>query len=217
MKTFKAVLFDLDGTLLNTLKDLADSINKVLSRMNVPVHPTAAYKYFVGDGIEKLASRVLPKNCQQEETIRQCIEEIKREYGAHWQDTTMPYDGIMDMLNNLKGKGLRLVILSNKPNDLTQANVTHFFGKDLFDYIAGAMPEIPKKPNPDGAIRIAETLGIKPEHFLYIGDTATDMKTALGAGMFPMGVLWGFRTAEELLENGGQVLVSHPADILKYI
>lgn len=217
MRQFKAVLFDLDGTLLDTLDDLADSMNRVLARMKLPVHPTEAYKYFVGDGMEKLAQRVLPETAGDSATIQRCIENMKQEYGAHWADNSKPYEGIPEMLDSLREQGMRMVILSNKPDNFTKATVEHFFGKNLFEIVAGARPEIKKKPDPAGAILIADKIGLDPGEFLYLGDTATDMKTAVRAGMFPLGALWGFRTADELQESGAKKLLAAPGDILKLL
>ena len=217
MKQFKAVLFDLDGTLLDTLDDLADSMNRVLARMKFPVHPTDAYKYFVGDGMDILARRVLPETARDSRTIQSCIENMKKEYGAHWADRSKPYDGIPEMLEELKKQGMRLVVLSNKPDNFTRATVSHFFADDMFEIVAGARPEIKKKPDPAGAIIIADKIGLEPGRFLYLGDTATDMKTAVSAGMFPLGALWGFRTADELLDSGARELLAAPGEILKYL
>jgi phosphoglycolate phosphatase len=217
MGQFKAVLFDLDGTLLDTLDDLADSMNRVLARMKFPVHPTNAYKYFVGDGMDELARRVLPETARDSSTIQNCIADMKQDYGAHWADNSKPYDGIPEMLDALREQGMRLVVLSNKPDNFTRATVEHFFPENMFELVAGARPEIKKKPDPAGAIIIADKIGLNPQQFLYLGDTATDMKTAVQAGMFPLGALWGFRTAEELQDSGAESLLKTPDEILNYI
>lgn len=215
--TVKAIIFDLDGTLLNTLEDLADSMNRVLVRMGFPTHPADAYKYFVGDGIEILASRVLPENHQNRHTVKSCVEEMKREYGAHWQDTTCPYNGVNDMLHALSKRNISLNILSNKPDALTQITVSAFFPSYSFDIVAGAKKEIPKKPDPTSALHIVKTLKLSRDQFLYLGDTNTDMATAKNAGIFAIGALWGFRTASELRASGAQALLEQPLDILQHI
>ena len=217
MRDFKAVLFDLDGTLLDTLDDLADSMNRVLKEMDCPVHPTEAYKYFVGEGIEILARRVLPEKLRNEKKIKTCVMEMRRVYGDHWADKTKPYDGIPELLSDLRANGLRLAVLSNKPDDLTKTAVDHFLGGQQFDHVAGACPEFPKKPDPAGAVEIGKQLGIDPEKILYVGDTSTDMQTAVRAGMYPLGVLWGFRTSGELTESGAKGLVKRPAEIVNYL
>ncbi|MCK9295386.1 MAG: HAD family hydrolase [Desulfobulbaceae bacterium] len=215
--TVKAIIFDLDGTLLNTLEDLADSMNRVLVRMGFPTHPAAAYKYFVGDGIEILASRVLPDAQQNKQTIQRCVEEMKREYGAHWRDKTCPYNGVNDMLHALTERNLRLNILSNKPDALTQLTVSAFFPSYSFDIVTGAKKEIPKKPDPTSALHIVKALNLSRDQFLYLGDTNTDMETARNAGIFSLGALWGFRTASELRTSGAQALLEQPLDILQHI
>ena len=215
--TAKAVLFDLDGTLLDTLDDLADSMNRVLTEMGCPPHPTEAYKYFVGDGIETLARRVLPEKWRDDNSIKTCVIKMRSVYGDHWADRTKPFDGIAEMLSDLRGRGLRLAVLSNKPDDLTKTAVSHFFGEEQFDLVVGACSKFPKKPDPAGAVRIGNRLGINPEEFLYIGDTSTDMQTAVRAGMFPLGVLWGFRTSGELTQSGAKGLVKRPVEIVKYL
>jgi len=213
----KAIIFDLDGTLLNTLEDLADSMNRVLMRMGFPTHPVDAYKYFVGDGIEKLAGRVLPETHQNKETVTSCVEEMKREYGMHWRDKTCPYKGINEMLNALTERRISLNILSNKPDALTQLTVSAFFAGYTFDIVAGAKKEIPKKPDPTSAFHIVKALNLPINQFLYLGDTNTDMETAKNAGIFALGALWGFRTAAELRASGAQYLLEQPLDILQHI
>lgn len=215
--TVKAIIFDLDGTLLNTLEDLADSMNRVLERMGFPTHPTDAYKYFVGDGIEILARRVLPETQQNTQTVNSCVEEMKREYGAHWRDKTCPYKGVNDMLNVLAERNISLNILSNKPDALTQLTVSAFFPSCSFDIVAGAKKEIPKKPDPTSALHIIKALNLPNNQFLYLGDTNTDMETAKKAGIFAIGALWGFRTAAELRASGAQALLEQPLDILQHI
>ncbi|MBI5559464.1 MAG: HAD family hydrolase [Deltaproteobacteria bacterium] len=213
----KAIIFDLDGTLLNTLDDLADSMNRVLFAMGFPLHPTSAYKYFVGDGIEKLASRVLPENHRDKTTVERCVAGMTHEYGTHWQDKTCLYDGIDEMLSALSDRKVSLNILSNKPDALTRITVSTFFASYGFAIITGARKGIPKKPDPTSAFHIANSLNIPTHQFLYLGDTKTDMETATGAGMFALGALWGFRTASELRESGAQALLEQPIEILNYL
>lgn len=215
--TVKAIIFDLDGTLLNTLEDLADSMNSVLMRMGLPTHPVDAYKYFVGDGIEKLASRALPETHQDKETVKSCVEEMQREYGAHWRVKTCPYKGIDAMLNSLAERSISLNVLSNKPDALTQLTVSAFFSSYSFDMVSGAKKEIPKKPDPTGALHIVKALNLSRDQFLYLGDTKTDMETARNAGIFALGALWGFRTASELRASGAHALLEQPLDILQHI
>lgn len=210
---FKAVLFDLDGTLLNTLGDLADSVNASLERFGFPTHPIADYRYFVGDGLMNTVLRALPENHRDEATIKMVAAVQREEYDHRW-GKTHPYEGVPELLDALEQHDLPICILSNKPDDFTRAIVQRFLGKWNFAAIQGESSDIPMKPDPSGAIRIARKLGIAPTEFLYVGDTATDMQTANVAGMFPVGALWGFRTQHELISGGAKALIENPTDLL---
>jgi phosphoglycolate phosphatase len=214
---FKAVIFDLDGTLLNTLTDIADSMNRVLSRLGHPTHPTDAYKYFVGEGIVKLATRVLPEKDKNEQSITACVNAMHEEYGNHCQDQTKLYDGIEEMLTVLTKRGVKLAVLSNKPDELTRKTVSHYLGTWNFSVVAGAKPDLPPKPEPDGALRIARKMHLSPADFLYLGDSNIDMKTANGAGMYAIGALWGFRTKSELEMSGARAVIEKPVDIVQFL
>ena len=214
---YKAIIFDLDGTLLNTIEDLTDSMNQVLSRFGFSGHDKEAYKYFVGDGIETLIRRALPANSLNEEMVSRCVAAMQEEYSRRWDKKTRPYPGIPALLDTLSQKGFLMAVLSNKPNDVSQMVVTKLLPKWSFKIILGARPSVPKKPDPAAALEIAETMHLAPDQFLYLGDTDTDMKTAVGAGMFPLGALWGFRTAQELMANGAKALIEKPLDVLQYL
>lgn len=209
----KCVLFDLDGTVVDSLADLADSMNRVLTRQGLPSHPTHAYRYFVGDGMAKLVQRALPVEAQQQEIIQECIREMRQEYALHWADTTRPYPGIAELLDTLASREIQMAILSNKPDELTQEVVRTLLPDWHFATVAGARETIARKPDPAGALRIASLLHREPADFLYVGDTNTDMQTARAARMFAIGALWGFRTADELEENGAQALLSVPIEL----
>lgn len=217
MGHYTGVIFDLDGTLLDTLDDLADSMNRVLSGFGFPTHPVDAYKRFVGDGIEKLAYRVLPGDRRDERTVMDCVREMRRDYGQHWADKTHLYPGIAEMLTALIADGIILAILSNKPDSFTQKVVSAYLERWRFEMVLGAVPEIAKKPDPAGALHIAEHLELPCEKILYIGDTNTDMVTAQRAGMFGIGVLWGFREAAELQASGAKALIAQPMELLNYV
>ncbi|HAU36546.1 MAG TPA: HAD family hydrolase [Phycisphaerales bacterium] len=217
MGKFKAVLFDLDGTLLDTIDDLADSMNDVLARNGFPAHGVAEYKYFVGDGIVNLVRRALPADRRDEQTLARLVAEQRREYGRRWADKTRPYDGIPQLLDALSERGLALAVLSNKPHETTQAVVAKFLSRWTFAVVRGEGPHTPAKPDPTGATQVAAQLGLPPAQCLYVGDTDTDMKTATAAGMYAAGALWGFRTADELRRHGAKTLLAHPRELLKLL
>jgi phosphoglycolate phosphatase len=213
----KAVIFDLDGTLLDTIGDLTDSMNLTLSRFGFKGHDQETYKYFIGDGIEALVQRALPPENREEEMVARGVTAMREEYAVRWDKKTLPYPGIPELLDTLSQKGWPLSILSNKPDDSTRMVVAKLLPRWSFQVILGSRPSVPKKPDPAAALEIAGLLNMSPAHFLYLGDTGTDMKTAVRAGMFPVGVLWGFRTAQELLADGARVLIEKPLDLLQYL
>jgi phosphoglycolate phosphatase len=215
--TYRAVLFDLDGTLLDTLQDIASSANSVLTRFGFPQHKIEAYKYFVGDGRDTLAVRILPSSQRDEATVAKVIACIDSEYSQHWSDTTRPYQGIPELLQALTDRGIKMAVLSNKPDDSAKLTVSKLLPCWRFELVLGIRPSVPRKPDPAAALEIAERLNIFPSEFLYLGDTDIDMKTAEAAGMCPIGVLWGFRTADELLASGAKALISNPLDLLKIL
>jgi phosphoglycolate phosphatase len=214
---YKAVLFDLDGTLLDTLKDLADSVNKGLKTLGFPQHSMKTIKYFIGDGREVLAWKSLPENNRDEKTVNQLVDLINKEYYQHWADNTRPYPGVPELLGALEKRGIKMTILSNKPHEFTDLTVTRLLSGRKFEIVSGAVPSMPKKPDPAAALQIAEQLNICPARFLYVGDSDIDMKTAIAADMFPVGVTWGFRTAEELKAAGAKVLVHQPTELLELL
>lgn len=216
-RRFEAVLFDLDGTLLDTLEDLGDSMNAVLEARGFPGHGLEAYRYFVGDGIEKLVWRTLPEESRDAETVAAAVEEMRAAYGQRWNVKSRPYDGVDVLLLELRAAGLRLVVYSNKPDAFTQLCVEELLDPQDFEIVRGALEGWPCKPDPAAAIAIAGEMGLPPGRFLYLGDTNTDMKTALGAGMYPVGAAWGFRSAEELVESGAEVVIEHPEALLELL
>lgn len=214
---FEAVIFDLDGTLLDTLADLADSMNIALARFGFPTHDIDAYKYFVGDGMEKLTERALPEEQRDGETVKKALAVLKDVYGERQTAKTIPYPGVTDLLDKLCEKGIKSAVLSNKPQEFTQGIIQQLLGKWHFEQILGSRPGVPKKPDPTAAIEIAERLNIAPANFLYLGDTNIDMKTANTAGMYAIGALWGFRTKEELISGGAKKIIAHPLDLMKIL
>ena len=184
--------------------------------MGFPTHPIENFRRFVGDGAGCLARRVLPEGHQDDETVNRCRQIIAAEYAKCWADNTKPYPGVPEMLAELQGRGVPMAVLSNKPHDATRTVVEGFFPDCHFQVVRGTLPSVPVKPDPAGAIQIAEELDILPERFVYLGDTDTDMRTAVAAGMFAAGAVWGFRTAEELTAYGAKALVKTPQEVVNF-
>lgn len=207
----RAALFDLDGTLTNTLSDIAGAMNRALRLHGLAEFPVNDYRYLVGDGAKKLAERACRGHRELEESV---LQEYRSYYRDHAQVETAPYDGVKGMLQELRQRGIKLAVLSNKPHEDTCAVVAHYFGDAVFEEVRGQVEGTPVKPDPTGALAIAGRMGLRPEEFIYLGDTATDMRCAVNAGMRPIGVLWGFRTAEELLASGAQALIEHPSQLV---
>ena len=212
----KAVIFDLDGTLLDTVEDLADASNRVLLDYGHPVHAVDSYRYFVGDGLMTLMDRVTPQDVRGDD-LKKYFDRFKDVYKENWDNKTRPYHGIPAMLSELKEINVGCSVLSNKPHEFTLVCVKRFFPEVPFACVFGQREGVPKKPDPIGAIEISQKLKVDPAECLYVGDTSVDMKTGKGAGMVTMGVLWGFREREELVENGADVLVADPMEIVEYV
>ena len=216
-KNISAVIFDLDGTLLDTLYDIAVSMNTVLERNGFATHPIEKYRIFIGQGIAKLAKRALTHQNKSSVTVEDIVQELYIEYEQRMGDSTKFYDGIPQLLDDITSHNLPMAILSNKRDFLTQKLVAEFLGKWPFKFISGARQGFAKKPEPTLAIHIAEKLGIPNEECIFIGDTPADMQTALKAGMFPIGVLWGFRNKKILSEAGAKLLCESPREIYNFI
>ena len=214
---YKAIIFDLDGTLLNTLEALANSMNHVLKSQGLPVHEVEEYKYLLVKGMYNLAQKALPPEKREESFIKYCQQLMQEEYGKRWADTTRPYDGIPELLDKLTALRYKLAVLSNKPHEFTIQIVEKLLGRWKFDAVFGEREGIPRKPDPTAALEIAKLLNIAPEKFVYVGDSGVDMKTAKSAGMYAVGALWGFREADELLENGADVLIEKPLELLEIL
>ena len=217
-KDFQAIILDVDGTLLDTLRDLADSMNSTLRHFGFPVHKLEKYKYFVGEGIENLVRRSLPDSDKTDPgLISRCIEMMQQIYERNWNVKSRPYPGIPELLDALTARGLKMAVLSNKPHELTQKAIEGLLPAWRFEVVMGERPPVPRKPDPSSALEIANRLGVEPARFLYLGDTATDMKTANAAAMYAVGALWGFRNAEELIESGAKKLIAKPAELLELL
>jgi phosphoglycolate phosphatase len=185
----------------------------VLREFSFPEHPSDPYRFFVGDGMEVLARRAAPPGTP-DQTIKLMTQRMGETYRDNWDKLTHPYPGIKELLDELTHRGLPLGVLSNKPDPFTQLMIRHYFGESRFGAIAGAKPEVAKKPDPAGALALAQDLAVAPADFLYLGDTNTDMKTALAAGMLAVGVTWGFRPRRELEDAGAEFIIDHPQELL---
>ncbi len=212
---YGAAIFDLDGTLVDTLQDLADAANQVLAESGYPQHPAQMYRYFVGDGLSVLIERIVPpgttKNAKEH-----CSRIFIEIYARLWRRNSCPYPGINAMLARLQQAGIRLAVLSNKPHSSTIEHIQHFFPGDLFEIVYGQRSGVEKKPSPVGLLEIASILAIPPSGCVYIGDTAVDMRTGRAAGMFTIGVLWGFRNRQELENHQANMIVQHPMEIVQH-
>ncbi len=212
---FRAVLFDLDGTLADTLADLANATNSALEQLGCPPHPVDAYRKMVGDGVRQLCARALPKDKQG--LVEEALILVRKQYEEHCFDLTRLYDGIPALVIELHHRGLKLAVLSNKPDDFTNRMIEHYFTPLPFEIVRGQRPGVPLKPDPAAALQIAEELGVPPQNWLYLGDTNTDMRTAKAAGMQPVGVMWGFRKRKELVEAGAEFLIAKPNELLSIL
>ena len=212
--TIQAVVFDLDGTLLDSLQDIADAMNGALTALGMDPYPVDAYRTMVGDGVVTLARRAAAKQPHQWEALRRGYQ---ARYETHNRVRTAPYPGIVEMLNALQQQGLPLAVFSNKPDQDTKAVVRHYFPHMPFQVVRGQLSDVPVKPDPTGALAVAAEMGIDPDHFLYLGDTSTDMICARQAGMHPVGVLWGFRQRQELEDAGAEAIIARPMEVLEVI
>ncbi|MFO8091439.1 MAG: HAD family hydrolase [Desulfatiglandaceae bacterium] len=212
----RAVIFDLDGTLLDTLDDIAFAANLVLKKHGFPLHPVEAYRFFIGHGSRTLVERALPPERRQKETVDVCTVEFLETYDTNWDRNTRPFPGIYDILDFLVKKGVSLAVLSNKAHAFTVKCVARFFDRYPFHVVMGQQEGFPMKPDPAGALRAVRNMNLEPGDFIYVGDSATDMKTACAAGIRAVGVLWGLRDEAELKAAGADVLVSDPLEIKKF-
>ena len=211
----KTVIFDLDGTLLDSIEDIASSMNKVLESLQLRTHKIEDYKYFVGGGVDILVENALSN--QSKEIKDEVTKRFKIEYDGKLHSKTLPYDGIYELLDELKKLDINLAVLSNKPHEFTVSYVNHFFKNYNFKEIHGQKKDVPKKPDPKAALDIVKCLDSSCENTYFIGDTKIDMQTAKSANMTAIGVLWGFRDEKELRDFGADFIVSNPLEILKII
>lgn len=214
----KAVIFDLDGTLTDTLKSIWKSANLALADVGLPPFDIDRYRYFVGDGAAELVKRALIADGDKELVL---FDKMSESYRKHFEKyvnyEVRPYEGIRELLHALKEKGILLAVNSNKPQDRTVNVIEENFGKGTFDILVGQSDERARKPAPDGVFYIMERLGLMKDEVIYLGDTCVDMKTGRSAGVFTVGALWGFRDRQELEENHADAIIEHPMELLKYL
>lgn len=213
---FKAAIFDLDGTLVNSLSDIADSMNQVLKNHGFKSHQTDDYRYFVGEGMRTLVSRALSVELPDPAFIDLYTAEMKEEYEKRWNHKTSVYEGIPQLLKTMLNHSMSIAVLSNKPHNFTIRMIHHYFGNSTFMEVLGA-GLFPQKPDPSGALHIVKQFNISSSEFLYVGDSAVDMKTAKSAGMVACGCLWGFRDRDELIDAGADKIVERPSQVEKII
>ena len=211
----RAVLFDLDGTLLDTLEDLADSGNSVLLAHGFEPHKVEAYRTFVGDGMSKLVERIFPPDAVDDSKIlEQYLQEYKAAYQDRWRNKTRVYDGIHELLVKLSEQEVKTAVLSNKAQDFCLKCVEEFFGNRSWDAILGQRNGVPRKPDAAGANYALEKMGVKAEDALFVGDSSVDMQTAVNAGIKAVGVSWGFRDRKELVASGAAEMIDTPMELL---
>lgn len=216
-KSTDLIIFDLDGTLLDTIDDLAVSTNHALRQYGYPEHELKQYCFFVGNGITKLIERALPEEARKESTILELRKVFVEYYQQHKTDLTHPYLGIPELLHDFKSAGIRLAVASNKYNQGTQELIRHYFGRDLFSVVLGQRDNIPVKPDPAIVNDILQQTGIAKANTLYVGDSGVDMQTANNSGLTSIGVTWGFRPRQELESNGAHYIADKPEQIKEAI
>lgn len=212
----KSIIFDLDGTLINSLNDIALSMNQVLKSNRFNEHPIEKYNYFVGDGALILVKNALPKN-SDDKLVNKLLKEFITIYDNKIHNNTKPYDGIYELLDKLEIENIKKGVLSNKPHKFTLQYVNSLFSKYNFQEVHGQKDQVPKKPDPTMALNINKIFGTSLKNSFFVGDTSTDMKTAKNAGMIAIGVAWGFRPIEELIEFGADFIAHTPMDIYEYV
>ena len=214
----KGVIFELDGTLLDTLESIAKSGNEMIKSFSLPEAPVSQYGTFAGDGVDVLVERAL--RYAGDPTLSH-LEEAKKKYRECFQEfcayRVEPYDGILEMLDGLCEKGIKLAVFTNKPHENAVKLMKEYFPKHPFTHVLGQCDAYPRKPDPTGIFQITKEWGITPGECIYMGDSDVDMKTGKRANCLTVGALWGFRTKEELCENGADHVIAHPSELLKLI
>jgi len=212
----KGVIFDLDGTLVDSLKDIANAMNTVLQQLDYPTHSYKQYQYFIGSGLRNLVSKSLPEIHRNESQIEHCYQLMIDGYRDYCTIETKPYDGIIELLDYLTSQNLKLGVFSNKSDELTKKIVAALF-PNYFESVVGLSVEVLKKPNPAEALSISKSWKINPKEIIFVGDSGIDMQTATNANMQAVGVSWGYRPAEELIAEGAKHIINHPSDLIQIV
>ena len=211
---FKGIIFDLDGTLAFTLEDISDSMNRVLKLSGFKEHSYEEYRNLIGHGIKNLVTNSLPDEHRNNKTIEAAFSDMINDYSENCLIKTKLYDGISEALEYLSGKCVNLAVFSNKSHKLTVKIVNTLIKPGIIDIIIGQQPSIPVKPNPEGALLISRQWDIPANQIAYIGDSGVDMSTANNAGMYAIGVLWGYRDKKDLMDNGAKKIITTPFELL---
>ncbi len=209
----QGVIFDLDGTLLDTIGDLAAAMNRALSAGGFAEHSVETYMNYVGDGAKKLVYRALPEDARSEKNIERTLNVFAEDYAANWAVSTAVFAGIDNCLKKIADSGRKLAVLSNKPDRYMENIRKLFFAGHDFVCFSGKREEFLPKPDPAGALFVAKEMGLEPADIFYVGDSNTDMKTAVNAGFYPCAVTWGYRGRAELIESGARSVVDLPEQI----
>lgn len=213
---YSSIIFDLDGTLLDTLADIAETANAMLAHHGFPGHPQAAYRYFVGDGMARLIERITPEGVAGR-IHEECARTFLKQYQENWKNSCRPYPGILEMLNALKKQRVSMAVLSNKPHAFTTLFVDQFLPGQYFSCVYGHREGFAKKPDPAVALEIADKMRVEPATMLFVGDTSVDIRTGKAAAMTTVGVTWGFRGIQELQANSADFIINSPMELLQYV
>lgn len=212
---YKIAIFDLDGTILNTLDDLADSLNVVLQKFQMPLHTYEQVRFMVGNGIPKLIERAIPDGVTNPK-YQEVLSEYIKYYEKHCAQKTAPYDGILELLSQMKHHGMKIAVNTNKVSQAAEELCNYYF-PFVFDYVCGSSPQTPVKPAPDGVFKILNHLNMRKEDAVYIGDSDVDIQTGKNSGIDVISVAWGFRGKDFLLQNGAEKIVQNTQELLEMI
>ncbi len=212
-----AIIFDLDGTLIDSLSGIAGAMNLALAAQGLPIHPPDAYRFMVGDGVSHLVERALPESERVPERIREFTTAYRNAYEEVWPGLTLPFPGIRELLDRLIGRKVPFSVLSNKTHEVTCRMTRALFPDYPFAEVLGQKDGVPIKPDPQSALNLSRLMGCEPGATFFVGDSAVDMRTAANAGMIPVGVGWGMRPRHELIDNGARAVIDEARELLNYL